>query len=378
MGRKRSKELAWLPKDCSRSKGQLVYRPYKGKGKGFGKQIPIMKDDPERKYSTSFRFEFHEKLRQVIGRSTNRDLRWLVDQYTSSRHFREELKPSTQDNYHSYTHLILDKTMKHRMLGDIQFGDIPVTKITRPIVRKYMDAYPAKVAANRHLQFLKAVFAWAMERYPEIQTNPTDGVKQFKEIPRDRYIADWEFAVVYQCARSMPVPIMAAAMQLSYLQRARRGEVFALTTHDVKDSGIFLERGKGSVNEITAWSENMREALELCKSIYPDARPHPKGPYLLHNQYGNPYATSAINSAWKRVMSKAFNSGAKLEGELLIEAKQAGAVIEDGNVRLKDSFTFHDIKAKGVSDHGSHHSGHLTKKMLAVYQRVPDIIEPTR
>ena len=36
---------------------------------------------------------------------------------------------------------------------------------------------------------------------------------------------------------------------------------------------------------------------------------------------------------------------------------------------LKTSFTFHDIKAKGVSDHETKHSGHKTESMRQVYDR---------
>ncbi len=46
-----------------------------------------------------------------------------------------------------------------------------------------------------------------------------------------------------------------------------------------------------------------------------------------------------------------------------------GATINKNKKILVERFTFHDIKAKGVSDHGSHHSGHKSARMTDVYLR---------
>lgn len=45
---------------------------------------------------------------------------------------------------------------------------------------------------------------------------------------------------------------------------------------------------------------------------------------------------------------------------------------------LKESFTLHDLKAKGVSDHDKKASGHKTKKMHAVYDRKRGVVAPTK
>ena len=36
-------------------------------------------------------------------------------------------------------------------------------------------------------------------------------------------------------------------------------------------------------------------------------------------------------------------------------------------LEIKESFTFHDLKAKGVTDHKNNASGHKTKKAQAIY-----------
>ena len=67
--------------------------------------------------------------------------------------------------------------------------------------------------------------------------------------------------------------------------------------------------------------------------------------YLIHNPSGEPIQQSAFTSAWRRVMDNALKNG------------------------LTERFTFHDIKAKGVSDHESKHSGHKSERMKHTYDR---------
>lgn len=44
---------------------------------------------------------------------------------------------------------------------------------------------------------------------------------------------------------------------------------------------------------------------------------------------------------------------------------------------LDQGFNFNDLKAKGVNDHIEKASGHKSKKMLAVYDRKPNLIDST-
>ena len=45
---------------------------------------------------------------------------------------------------------------------------------------------------------------------------------------------------------------------------------------------------------------------------------------------------------------------------------------------LKETFTFHDIKAKGIIDNETKEGGHRSKKMEVVYDRKPSIIKAPR
>ena len=69
--------------------------------------------------------------------------------------------------------------------------------------------------------------------------------------------------------------------------------------------------------------------------------------------------------------------GAELPPELLEEARAMNAKIIGNRVWIAGGFTFHDIKAKGVTDHEQHESGHLTAKMKAIYNRKPKEVKAT-
>lgn len=65
-------------------------------------------------------------------------------------------------------------------------------------------------------------------------------------------------------------------------------------------------------------------------------------------------AEEAFTSAWQRLMAK---------------AKAAG---------LRQTFTFHDLKAKGITDHTEHAGGHKSARMRETYVRRPDEVDSTR
>jgi hypothetical protein len=382
MGRKRQKRLEWLPKYVAPTKdGWLVYRPYLGITKGkkkYGREIRVCPDAKDHQYNARFKADFFRLFSQIQDKG-EKDIAWLLAKYLGSRHVKENLTKKTIDNYERYADTIASQRLKHQSLGNMRLGDVALNKVKRSLIRKYLDNYPAPIQANRHVQFMKAAWTWVMQRYDNIENNPCIGVTLNPQKPRDRYIEDWEYAVVYTCATGQGVPIFAPAMEIAYLQRARRGEVFALRSTDYFDEGLFLDRSKGSDNEITEWSPRLRAAVAYCDAIYPDARTVPiDGRYLLHTKEGTPYKESALNSAWKRLINRAMRYGAKIPKELIEDARKAGAKIDGETVTLKDRFTFHDIKAKGKTDHPTGYAGHRSPKMEAVYQRKPKVIPATR
>ena len=79
--------------------------------------------------------------------------------------------------------------------------------------------------------------------------------------------------------------------------------------------------------------------------------------YLIHNKNGQKIPDETFSSAWQRLMKRAVANG------------------------LKERFTFHDLKAKGVSDFDGDKklaSGHRTDAMVDVYDRKPSQVKATK
>lgn len=366
---KRKPENEKLPPRVYRDQSRYKYRPYLGRENGqpkYGKPIRLCGLDA----SISEVWQAYENL---INKDNN-TLSWLVGEYLKSGQFKE-LAGKTQYEYTGYSNLILDFKMKsgHR------FGAAPLHKINKRVIRGYLDTYPAKVSANRHVQFLSAVFTWGEERYPIVKSNPCTGVRRNREESRDRYIEDWEYAVTYACAKTMRNPLFAPAMEIAYLCRARRDEIFSLTERNLKKDGVHLVRGKGSDDEITAWSPRLREAIAEAKKINIKAPIPINAPrYLMRRKDGGKYTKNALDSAWQRVMKKAKEVGAILPPELLEEAREAGARIACSRVMIDGGFTFHDLKAKGYTEAKHHSAGHRSARMHSVYMRKPELVEATK
>jgi len=202
-------------------------------------------------------------------------------------------------------------------------------RVDKRSIRSYLDTYEAPVAANRHVAILKSAWNWCLERY-QIPDNPCIGVKLNREAPRQRYVTDDEYETVLRMA---PPPIQQY-MELAYLLRARWSEVRNLTTSDVTDEYVVLERLKGSEGEHTLLSERLRAAVSDVRA----------DPYICHR-----YTQSGFSSAWRRLMAK-----------------------------VDKPFTYHDLKSKGVSDHKDNHSGHRSAAMRKTYVRKKQEVPATR
>lgn len=366
---KRKRENSKLPPRVYKDRSRYYYRPYLGRENGkpkYGKFIRLCGLDASIA-------EVWAAYENVINKKDN-TLDWLVNKYLESDQYRA-LSAASRKEYTNYAKIILSFALTNGR----RFGEAPLDKINKRVIRGYLDAYPAKVSANRHIEFMSGVFSWGEERFAIVTANPCKGVKKNTEESRTRYIEDWEYAVTYACAMTMRNTMFAHAMELSYLCRARRDEVFSLTSKNLRKEGVWLRRGKGSLDEITLWSDRLREAIDAAKKINAQAPTPINSPrYLMRRTDGGKYRKNALDSAWQRVTKKAKTNGAELPDYLLEDAKRDGARIHNGKVMIDGGFTFHDIKAKGITDHVEQHGGHKSARMKGVYVRKPEQIKSTR
>jgi integrase len=233
------------------------------------------------------------------------------------------------------------------------FGKMEPDSIQPKHIRQYMDMRGATspTQANREKSFISRVFRWLYER-GLVKMNPTIGIKQFKEKARDRYITDVEYQALYSVAPTL----VQCAMELAYLCCARQADILALTKSQLVNDGIFITQGKTGKKQIKRWAERLHAAIDLAATL-----PIVDGMaaiYILHQPQGQRYTRDGFNSRW-------------MKAKQLAKEKFPG---------LDFDFTFHDLKAKGISDlEGSLQdkqkiSGHKNSSQTARYDRKTEIV----
>lgn len=353
MGRDRKKGNQRLPPYVYARKDRNTYFhwEYLGKGKMGKKTYLCSMDAP-----ISEVWKAYEALLQ----KSNNTIRWLLDTYNASEANKANAT-STQRQHEMYRNKLVDA------LGAKggKFGDLPLETINRLMIRRYLDVAVHKVGANRHIQYLKAAWNWASQRYAQVpQQNPCEGVTLNKEQSRTRYVEDWEYdlvqEIILQKTRS---PYLAVMMEFAYLCRLRSSEVRNLKHSDIKDGYLKIQRGKGSLGELTKISSRLQAAINAAKAIHPNAPVPIAGAFLLHDKKGLKISKNRFDSAWQRLMETSITQGLETQ---------------EGLLRLEEKFVFHDLKAKGITDHTEQWAGHKSEKARQIYVRKLRRIDATR
>ncbi len=340
MGRPRKRRNAKLPPYVYRAKGRYFLRQYLGTRNGktkWGKEIRLANADAP----IAEVWAAYSALSS--GHAAGR-LGWLVDQYLISPQFKRVSK-KTKDLYESYWSTIGDTKTSTGI-----FADEALDAITPGVIRVYLDRR-AEVPhqANKERSFLSVLFAYAVER-DWMRSNPASKTKPFPVKPRDRYVDDSEYEIIHK----LSLPYVQQCMEIAYLCRARQAEVLALKKSSIKENGLQLVRGKGSKSQIIGWTDRLRAAVEASTQRFPNVQSQ----WIVHDKRGQKVLQSTLQATWGRKMRKAFKEGL-----------------------LKERFTFHDLKAKGVSDFEGNKflaSGHKSPNMLAVYDRKLEVVPSTR
>ncbi|WP_413734383.1 tyrosine-type recombinase/integrase [Sodalis sp. RH21] len=260
----------------------------------------------------------------------------LVARFFTSGDFCE-LATETQRDYRKYALKVLSV-----------FGSMPPDSIKPEHIRKYMDkrGVKSRTQANREKAFISRVFRWGYER-GMVKGNPCKGVKQFKEIARTRYITDKEYDALYRVSP----PVVRIAMELAYLCCARQADILDMKKGQLIEEGILIQQSKTGVSQIKAWGPRLKSVIAGANSL--QLNPGMSSLYVIHQPSGARYTRDGFNSRW-------------------LKAKQdAKTAFPD----LDFNFTFHDLKAKGISDlHGSlsekqQISGHKNVAQTARYDR---------
>lgn len=246
-----------------------------------------------------------------------------------------ELAIRTQDDYRQHQKKLL------AVFGKMKADDIKIEQ-----VRIYMDkrGVTSKNQANQEVSSMSRVFGWGFER-GYVRNNPCKGIRKFTLVDRDVYIPDEDYLAIYEHARVE----VQVAMEISYLCAAREGDVFDLKIPDLRADGIFIEQNKTGKKQIKKWTPRLQAAISLASKHF--ANKSAAG-YVIPSPSGGKMNKKTFNTWWNNAKkAAALKLGRPIQG------------------------TFHDIKAKAISDYeGSSKekqlfSGHKTESQVVTYDR---------
>lgn len=344
MGRPRTSNQH-LPKGITIITGSYWYKP-----PGDAKRVRVCKVGEE---STLYRYvaDKMEPTGDLIY------MREIFDRYEKEE--LPKLAPKTQVDYRRIIYKLREV-----------FGDMKPDDVEPRHVGALLHSTEHKVAANRLVSVLSAVFSKARGRWYVCKNNPCTNVERNETSPRDRYISDEEYKAVYELAS----PRLQIAMDLAYLTGQRQGDLLALKWEHVHtigvprdEWGVFFQQGKTGKRLMVNISPELEEVLKRARMLIPQV---PRT-YVIRNEEGLRYTQDGFRSCWQKLMNYA------MKGRVAYWTSRNGKPVMVDEVKpvLKERFTFHDLRAKHISDsqslaEASATAGHATMAMTRrVYDR---------
>lgn len=309
-----------LPKRVTKNKYSYVWKP-----KGTKRSItlaPIVGTSMSKLWA---RYEEEKAKQHDIMTFTK-----LWHLFTASPAFCA-LSPRTQTDYRQYEKNLLP------VFGNMRADDIKIE-----MVRIYMDKRGERSInqANQELGGMSRVYGWGFER-GYVKGNPCKGVRKFTLKPREVYVTDEEYLAIYEAAP----PALKVGMEIAYLCATRLGDILSLTWDQARKDGLFIQQGKTGKKQLKAWTDRLLHARNLAATLGGTE-------YVVCSSKGEKYSKSGFSDLWEKARAAASE---KLGRKLKV--------------------TFHDLKAKGISDYkGSSRdkqlfSGHKTESQVLVYDR---------
>lgn len=199
------------------------------------------------------------------------------------------------------------------------FGEKQLEDVKPRDVGAFLDVATGKQSRNRMIAVLSAAYSKAVGRWFLVDNNPCTKVQRNESKPRTRYVTNEEFEIV----RGQMESAHALAMILSLLTYQRQGDIIGLEWKNVLEDGVYFEQGKTGKRLLVKYTPELKQVLLECRRMNPMfPRRH-----VIRRRDGNRYTSQGFKTIWGRVMSRVMKQ--KL---------------------LKERFTFHDLRAKAVSD----------------------------
>lgn len=253
-----------------------------------------------------------------------------------------QLAPGTQKSYRQALRY-LREAFGHMHPNDVRPRD----------VGRFLDVAKGRVTKNRQVAVLSAVYTKCVGRWYVADRNPCIGVERHKARKRSRYITDDEYKTVWD---AMP-PRIRLAMDLALLTGQRQGDLLNLKWEAVSPAGIYFRQGKTGKRLLVETSPELAAVLDRARKMAPQI----PNVYVIRKRLGDPYSSEGFRAIWQRYMRRLVRSQA-----------------------LRERFTFHDIRAKSVSDAATlneafERAGHTSMAMTrGVYDRGIRKVKPLR
>lgn len=265
----------------------------------------------------------------AVGSST-RTVTELWTRYTAEGMSR--LSPKTQRN----------RKQEMKQIIDV-FGPMPPTSIRPSHIWEFWEKRGQTEQARHQIRAFSALLS-AGVRWGALDRNPCIGIRLPGGGPRTRYVTDEEFILV----RELAPEAVGLAMDLALLTGMRQGDILRLERASISDAGLTFRARKTGKVQIIQWNEELRSVVAACQRLEPKLRR-----LLIATRKGNQFSSNGFQTAWQRLMARAMERG------------------------LTERFTFHDLRAKSLSDAGSleeaaARGGHSDVRVTdRVYRRLP-------
>jgi integrase len=273
-------------------------------------------------------------IRQIVPVTDRKSVRWLCQQYLTSRHF-QGLDVKTRKPRTSILNQICELPISDANLKKI--GEVPFEELHSKAIRRIRDRKAdTPEAANNWLKSIKALFKWAVEE-EHCQHNPA------KDVPKIRVATQgfhtWTVDEVEQFEAAYPVgTTQRLALALLLYTGCRRADVVTFGPQHIKSGWLTYTQDKNqNTNPVTL----SLPVLPVLSAIIAET---PSGHLtFLVSQYGKPYTVEGFGKRWRQWATAAGLAHCTPHG-----LRKAGAVraAENGATanELMAIFGWRDIK----------------------------------
>ena len=259
-------------------------------------------------------------------------VRGLIDHYTRSLHFRDNLADRTKKDYLKY----LSRFEKNA-------GAVPVATIERKHIIAWRDQLAEKKTphfANYWVRVVRLLLEYAVDQ-GEIKVNPAAGVKAIKYDKKQAQ--PWPQELIEKARKARPHAHKTRLLfELLYCTGQRIGDVLAAEWKDIQGPMIAVNQNKTGAALLLPITDDLAQCLRLAPR---------------HNGVTTILANAQGKNAWS--YRAAHDAMMKLRNEIGAEAH--------GFHDIRHTVASEIVEAGGTDEEGMAMTGHTTKKMFAHY-----------